>query len=62
MFPFGDANDGLMVRTYRLNDADVDEDQADRVYHAWKAHWAHGEIIVKALPESIARLGMLGLQ
>lgn len=62
MFPFGAANDGLIVRAFKLNDADVDEDQAHRVYHAWKAHWAHWEDIVKALPESIARLGMLGLQ
>ena len=62
MFPFGDANHWLIIRAYRLIDANVDEDQANRVYHAWKAHWTHGEIIVKALPESIARLGMLGLQ
>lgn len=62
MFSSGDANDGSIVRAHRLNDANVDEDQANRVYHAWKAHWAHGEIIVKALPESKARLGMLGLQ
>lgn len=62
MFSSGDANDGLAVRAHRLNDANVDEDQANRIHHAWKAHWAHGEIIVKALPESIARLGVLGLQ
>lgn len=62
MFPSGAANDGLIERAYRLNDADVDEDQANRVHHAWKAYWVHGENTVKALPGSIARLGLLGLQ